>query len=640
MRKENSEFKTKFISESGSYLRNADYFAFVELKDYACYCIADGIDTDERKESAKTAVTAVITAFTEDPGISKGKLRNYIKTAHHVLLEEATEIRLEASIVVVISDYKKIRWGHAGNTRLTFMRNGNIRFRTKDMSLSQNLADKSEIPLDQLESHEERHNLYGYLGQAGHFNPVIARKRSLEDGDVIFLYTRGIWETIGDAEFLDAMDGASDPEVVCAGLEDIVLSQQQRVLENYTIATIFVNKVYRNPKAGKIKKITKIIVMIAMVAVMITAGILFARYRSNKKNAEQMKKYEARGISYINEINYTSADEQFDEAVELADKIKTGKRSELYREVKKIEIYDKMTGYLTEGTTALTEEEYKKAANKFDAALDEMQKLKDDYKEDISYKADIVAYKTFSQGMKSGMDAMEAGDFETASTELTKASEAADSIDDTTNRNVADENLKTTNGQKAMAAGAKYEASGDDNVGQSIYSQALTDYNAALEMYNLAKEQYGVSDAADKASMVNVKIDNVNDTVNQQTTQQQEAEADNLVQKGNDALHSGDYDTAESCYNNAKNIYQKTNNTAQVVAMNEKIDSAAYGPDENNALQNVLDACSALANNDLGTAISKIDAAKSAYTNLGDTATASALGNLLNTLNQTAAAQQ
>ena len=43
MRKENASFETKFISEAGSYLNNADYFAFVELKDYACYVIADGI---------------------------------------------------------------------------------------------------------------------------------------------------------------------------------------------------------------------------------------------------------------------------------------------------------------------------------------------------------------------------------------------------------------------------------------------------------------------------------------------------------------------------------------------------------------------------------------------------------------------
>lgn len=52
MRKENASFETKFISEAGSYLNNADYFAFVELKDYACYVIADGIDTDDMKKRA------------------------------------------------------------------------------------------------------------------------------------------------------------------------------------------------------------------------------------------------------------------------------------------------------------------------------------------------------------------------------------------------------------------------------------------------------------------------------------------------------------------------------------------------------------------------------------------------------------
>ena len=37
MRKENSVFRTKFISEPGSYIKNQDYFAFVELADFACY---------------------------------------------------------------------------------------------------------------------------------------------------------------------------------------------------------------------------------------------------------------------------------------------------------------------------------------------------------------------------------------------------------------------------------------------------------------------------------------------------------------------------------------------------------------------------------------------------------------------------
>ena len=71
MRKENASFETKFISEAGSYLNNADYFAFVELKDYACYVIADGIDTDDMKKSAQQAVTAVIAKFSDMPGMSK-----------------------------------------------------------------------------------------------------------------------------------------------------------------------------------------------------------------------------------------------------------------------------------------------------------------------------------------------------------------------------------------------------------------------------------------------------------------------------------------------------------------------------------------------------------------------------------------
>lgn len=37
MRKINSTFKTAFISEAGAALKNNDYFAYVELDDYACY---------------------------------------------------------------------------------------------------------------------------------------------------------------------------------------------------------------------------------------------------------------------------------------------------------------------------------------------------------------------------------------------------------------------------------------------------------------------------------------------------------------------------------------------------------------------------------------------------------------------------
>lgn len=634
MRKENSEFKTKFISEPGSYLHNADYFAFVELKDYACYCIADGIDTDEKRESAKAAVTAVITAFSEDPGISKNKLKQYMMTAHHALLDEAKEMRLEASMVVVISDYKNVRWAHAGNTRLVLMRNGRIKYRTKDTSLSQNMADKSEISLDQLETHEERHNLYCYLGQSGHFSPVISAKRKMDDGDILFLYTRGIWESVGDAELLDAADGVSEPEQVCTNLEDVVLSQQQGVLENYTIAAIFVNKVYRNPKASKNKKIIKIIISIVMAVAMIAFTICFARYRSNQKNIKQMLKYEERGIAYLNEVNYTGADGQFDAAITLADKISAKEGSNAYRHAKKVELYNAISEYLTEAMEALTEGEYKKASNKFASAISNANTLKEDYNEDVSYLDAMTAYQEYADNMKNGIDSLEALNYDDAVESFVAASKAVDGIDDTTNRNVADDYLNTANGKKAMKDGKNYETKGDESLNQNMYSQTLTDYNTAMDMYNLAKTSYNIPEADAAISALTVKISNVNEKLSTQTNQEAEAEAVNYEQAAAQAAHKGNVDEAREAYDSAREVYVKTGNTTKVNAIDAKIEELLYGDDEQKALQAILDAMTYMSYGSSMDAIDELNTAKAIYSNLGKTDVVTSITNTIASIKQ------
>lgn len=635
MRKENSEFKTKFISEPGSYLHNADYFAFVELKDYACYCIADGIDSDEKRESAKLAVTAVITAFSEDPGISKGKLRQYMLTAHHTLLEEAREMRLEASMVIVITDYKNVRWAHAGNTRLNLMRNGRIKYRTKDTSLSQNLADKSEISLDQLETHEERHNLYCYMGQSGHFSPVISAKRKMDDGDIIFLFTRGIWESVGDAELLDASDGVSEPEQVCTSLEDVVLSQQQGVLENYTIAAVFINKVYRNPKASRNKKLFRIAYSVLMAVALLTFSICFARYRSNQKNIRQMMKYEERGIAYLNEVNYIAADNQFGEAIALADKINAKEKSDAYRHTRKVELYDAMAGYLAEAVQALTEGEYKKASNKFTAAILNANTLKEEYSEDISYLTAMTAYQTYTDNMKMGVDALDASNYDEAVNAFTTASGAVDEIDDTANRNVADDYLNTANGRKAMTDGKSYETKGDESLGQNMYSQALTDYNTALEMYNLAKTNYNTQEADASIAALTVKISNANEKLSKQSDQEAEAEAVRYEQAAAEAAHKGNEASAREAYNNARDVYVKTGNTEKVNAIDVKLEELLYGEDEQKAMQAILDSLTYMSYGSIQDAINELNTAKSVYSNLGKTEVVTSITNTIASLKQT-----
>ena len=320
MRKENSAIRTKFVSEAGSQLINADYFAFVELDNYACYCIADGIDNDKVKESAKLAVSAVIDEFYQNPGMGKGLMRRYLEKAHQTLLRESGTFRLEASILVVITDYKKVRYANAGNVRMYHWRNGRIINQSRDQSLSQNMAERGDLALDKIEAHEERHNLYCYAGQRGKFKPYISKKTKMSDGDIISLMTCGIWENAGVAELLDSIEDAKGPEDVCTSMEDIILSQRLKQIENYTLTCIYVDKVYLNPNKQRNQKLIKKIVIpivIALFMALVVFGVsqflLYQKIGSMWNNIELAVQDMAAGMDEEGNSSYDKAKDIYDE---------------------------------------------------------------------------------------------------------------------------------------------------------------------------------------------------------------------------------------------------------------------------------------------------------------------------------------
>ena len=124
MRKQNSVFKTAFTSEADKNLKNTDSFGYVELDKYACYVIADGIDDQVDGMSAKLAVDTIISA-----SMRKGALRRYLRSANKALLTADSKMRLKASVTVVVTNYVKMRYGQAGNTRFRLYRDGSESFR-------------------------------------------------------------------------------------------------------------------------------------------------------------------------------------------------------------------------------------------------------------------------------------------------------------------------------------------------------------------------------------------------------------------------------------------------------------------------------------------------------------------------------
>ena len=93
IRKQNSIFKTSFVSDVNNNLKNTDCFAHVELDGYACYVVADGIDDMYGGQAARLCVDAIISAFTESPSINKMALKKYINIANKTLQNENSKKR-------------------------------------------------------------------------------------------------------------------------------------------------------------------------------------------------------------------------------------------------------------------------------------------------------------------------------------------------------------------------------------------------------------------------------------------------------------------------------------------------------------------------------------------------------------------
>lgn len=638
MRKENASFETKFISEAGSYLNNADYFAFVELKDYACYVIADGIDTDDMKKSAQQAVTAVIAKFSDMPGMSKAKLKSYMAEAHRTLLEESAEIRLEASILVLVTDYKKARWAHAGNCRLALLHNGAIIETTKDTSLTQRLADSEEIPLDMVSSHEERNNLYAYLGQPGKFSPVISAKHSLEDGDIILLETRGAWENIGDAELLDATDGVSKAEEVCTGLEDVILSQRLDIIENYTIVSIFVNKIYQNPKQGKYKKLITLLVSLAIALTIALTTILVTRYIMNRKNLEKIDAIKEAGVEKLQEEKYEAAKDKLEEYESISVRVKKGTAN--YDRVQSVKLYCSLAEDLYDASVNVTSQGYKGAIKDVERATQTLDQLKELGEDTTDLYNTLTAFERYATFMQQGDAFIVENSYGEAVTAYSNASDAVDDFDDTSYKKKAEDALESaqTNDKSAqvnenMNSGMNAEQEGDKLAAEGDYTNAKSKYETAKDFYKLAADA-GDSKASDKLDSVNIKINDADSSKKESSDGDKLELAIAAETAAREADRNGDHDTAKSKYNEAKQIYQELGNADKVADIEDKIDGMTESKTEGMAVEKMYRAMEYLSKGSFSKARKYLKQAKSIYEQLNDTAHVTQIDEILDNLKQ------
>ncbi|WP_338555013.1 serine/threonine protein phosphatase [Paenibacillus sp. KS-LC4] len=513
MRKENSSFKTDFLSEAGTFMENRDYFAYVELDDRACWIVADGCDNDLDVRSAEMVVQCLLENFTHKPTMSKRKLEAYLQEAQDWLRLESRRVRLKASLIMVATDYTRIVWAVAGNARLYHFRGGRLLQQSKDLSLAQAMADRESISAYKVDRHEERHNLLQYVGKPEGLEPFISKKTALNDGDVLLLVTPGIWESVDLPEMLDSLEDTEDPTALVDTLEEVLLSKQQPIIGNYTAAAVYVDKVYKEDKKKWSKWVKRI--ALVMIPVIIAAGFaIYYKGRTAARIAEgiaNMLEYEQTGDTYVEERNYAQALKSYSEARAEAKKLKDKVHIALYGvKYKKVDLIVAGDGFLKDGDYEKALTQYKKAKEetKSDELYDQQeldQKISqiDEYvriaamvqeadllAEGQDYSAAVLLYK---QARKA---ALNVGFAEGEKEIKTKLDEAEAKIAELVKEQklLKAENLEKR-GDRSFAAG-NYEAAID------AYTQAQAIYQEIAVLEPVLKLERSIGKAEDKLNPV------------------------------------------------------------------------------------------------------------------------------------------
>lgn len=543
MRRINSEFKTANMSEEGHKLSNRDYFGYVEMDDFACYVLADSLDEEPSVNSARLVVESLVRSFIEQPAMGKRRLKSYLMQAHKELSKQPAGMHLKASVVMVVTDYKKLRYCYVGNSRFYLIRNARILERSVDQSLTQNLLAEEKIPLDQAAAHEARNNLYSFLGERGTPHIQLSRKIKLENGDIFTVLSRGVWERCSDQELLGFANDAKEPQEILDETEDLILKAQEEAnIDNYTLAVTFVNKIYQSPrKKWTVKKILMIIIPILLIVGMISLG-LYLRHRSIRIKRENLAEYMDSGETYLRYDNYQKAAEEYGEALKLA---KDLKRQEDTREADQ---YKKLAEQIILSDEAMTAGEYQKAQGLYLTARD------------MSVAAGNVGKNYIDSQLKLTKDYIDVFDL----IEIGEQREANDNIAGA---------IEAYKEARDKAASLYFSAGKDEALAKQAAAEGKLDQ--AEQQAQTARKETEESAAAEAAKQQQEEAAKL-ELENQQKANDQQ-NAIELENKGNELMTEGKYENAITFYQTAQAIYVRLELAELADGINGKIAAARAG---------------------------------------------------------------
>lgn len=592
MRKQNSKFQTSFISEEGSELKNSDYFAFIELDNFACYVLADGIEDLADCESAREAVESIISRFQEKPSLSKRAMSGYLKYANEALLNARKYMKLKASVALIVTDYETIRFAYAGNTRIKIYRNNKTLVKSTDTSLSSDLVERSMLSEDALARHEERNNLYAYLGQKS-FKPQISNKLKLLDTDILLMYSKGIWENISEPELDEIFsDSGKNGAETLERVEKAILDKHPKYIDNYSIVSIYADKIFveTDPARRKRRRIIIIAVLVSAILLIIALTAVYFYTRFRRETKEDMNTHFDKMLRFIENDNYKKADIECAESIKRAERLRDKEMKELLYH------YEQVIDGILEADEEYGADHYVEAKEAYKLILDEVPYADNAGLSYIEKRlAFISGYESVNLSMENGDILFDAGIYDKARERYVEAKTEARRIGYEEGKVKAEAKLVLTDQEiSKVEEGIKSEveektkqlmsandmlSAGDEALKNGDYLTARANYSTARDILEKSGESAGLEALNEKIAAADGKI---SESDNEKNT------AAEYSLKGDEALIRGELEGARENYEYARRLYVKLNDEINTIEMDKKISDVQNKLDKKKSEETVL----------------------------------------------------
>ena len=223
------QFSVYQESHIGGRKVNQDRMGYSFTRDALLLVLADGMGGHLRGEMAATIMMQTMSARFQQqatPYVKKPErfLEEAFMAAHLEIHRYTADNQLpetpRTTVVACLIQHNTAIWAHCGDSRLYWLRRGQVLGRTRDHSHIEHLIDRGLATPAERATHPDRNKLYNCVGATQVPKVEVSRQAGLQSGDVLMLCSDGLWAMLPDDDIVQRLSSQTIaraiPEMIAA----------------------------------------------------------------------------------------------------------------------------------------------------------------------------------------------------------------------------------------------------------------------------------------------------------------------------------------------------------------------------------------------------------------------------------------